>query len=714
MTGSLSQRGTSVREREPVIISLLQLSSSIMPRADLLSLSPDDLATLANRGLVKRAQAELDGESITCTLSENAAGTVSVLWSDDVHCLLPSGAPLQNGRCSCSATGLCRHLIRSVLAYQRENAAVPVAEVETEAELETPVAAPVAAWNPGEIGEDALTKVVPAATLTQARKVWDAGQVIEVTLGAKPTARFHTLGTNTRFMVPGDARYTHCDCAQAAPCVHVPLAVWAFRELKTDQTHGLISTRTERAPVPAAVLIEIEAALGELALIGVAGAGQPFLDRLTRLQSDCRAQGLVWPAEIVADLGRQIELHMSHNARFEPQRVAGLAGELLTRIDAIRSQTGATPDVFVRGAASDVTTEVGAARLVGIGTQARLYRGGVELSAWLQDTDSGALVFVSRDFPDPQPDANQAALRASNPPAPPPLHRLANSPVVKGTGIGALGSGQILARGGKRAPDGEFSFGRTPLSFNAQNFEWQRLRAPLLCEGFSQIEAHFQGAAPAALRPRRAGEDIFVVPIAGVEAVKFALSEQETRATLRDASGDAALLVHPYAARGASGTEALLAALESGEVRFVAGRFSRDASGLKVAPLSLICETGGARTMIQPWVSQNSTAKSSEAPQTTTPGAPPDPLRDFSRQFLAELGELWLIGLSRSDERTARDWSRLAERGAGLGFGRLIAPIEALSAELARQGKVRQWDSAAAQNALFEAAIVALLLAEIT
>lgn len=690
-----------------------------MPRADLLSLSLDDLATLANRGLVKRAQAELDGESITYTLSENAAGTVSVLWSDDVHCLLPSGAPLQGGKCSCSATGLCRHLLRSVLAYQRENAAAETPEKEREAEIETPVSAPAMAWNPGEIPEDALSKVVPAAVLTQARKIWDAGQLIEVTLSAKPTARFHTLATNTRFMVPGDARYTHCDCAGAAPCVHVPLAVWAFQQLK-GEAHGLISTRTERAPVPASTLDEVETALGELARIGVAGAGRPFLDRLTRLEGECRAQGLVWPGGIAADLSRQIELHMAHNARFEPVRVASLAGELLMRCDAIRSQTGATPEVFVRGAASDVTTEVGAARLIGIGTQARLYRGGAELSAWLQDTDSGALVYVSRDFPDPKPDPGPALLRGSNAPtAPQSLARLANSPVVKGTGIGALGSGQILARGGKRAPDGEFSFGRTPLSFNAQTFEWQRLRAPLLCEGFSQINAHFEGAAPTPLRPRRAGEDFFVVPLAGVEDAHFSQSQQETRAVLRDTSGETALLIHPFSARGASGTQALLAALDDPDsARFVAGRFSRGAQGLTVSPLSLVCERGGARVMIQPWVSQNAASPNAQsdaqfAPKSATQSAPLDPLRDFSAQLGEALGELWLLGLARADEAVARDWARLAGRGAALGFGRLVAPIETLSAELALQSKVRQWDFLAAKNALFEAAVLALLLDEV-
>ncbi|HEX9997052.1 MAG TPA: hypothetical protein VGB45_07915 [Abditibacterium sp.] len=686
-----------------------------MPRADLLSLSPDDLATLANRGLVKRAQSELDGEQITYTLSENAAGTVSVLWSDDVHCLLPSGAPLQNGKCSCSATGLCRHLLRSVLAYQREHSTkieAPSTEVAAEIEI---VEAPVSIWNPGEISDEALTREVPAATLTRARRTWESGQVIEVNLGARPGARFHTLGVNTRFMVPHDARYTHCDCAEAAPCIHVVLAVWAFRELAPEALQGLVSTQTAPATVPESLLDGLESALGELSVLGVAGASRPFLDKLSRLENECRALGLVWPAEIVAELSRQIELHGAHNARFEPNRVAQLAGELLMRADAIRSQTGAVPDVFVRGAASDTFTDVGAARLIGIGTQARLYRGGVELSAFLQDTDSGAVVFVSRDFPDPQIDASQALLHASGPPSSPqPLWKLAASPVIKGTGIGSLGSGQVLARGGKRGPDGEFSFGRTPLSFNLQSFEWEKLRAPLLCEGFAQIEAHFAQAAPAALRPRRAGEDVFVVPVVGVENARFYSSHQEVRAILRDASGAQVLLIQPYAARSAAGIEALLAALTSSPVRFIAGRFSRGGEGLIVAPLALIVENGASRSMIQPWVSEPLATQGEKlAQEITNRSSPPDPLRDFQMQLQDALGELWLVGLERADERVAQHWARLATHGAGVGFGRLIAPIETVSEELARKAKVRQWDSKEAQKSLFEVAILAVLGAEI-
>ena len=678
-----------------------------MPRTDLLSLSADDLATLANRGLVKRALAELDGGQIEGTPTENAAGTVSVLWSDDVHCLLPSGKTLREASCSCAATGICRHLIRSVLAYQRQHIA-PV-----EVEIKVAELAASLEWNPGAISANELNEIVPAATSKRARQLWDAGQIIEVRTGARPVARFHTLGTNTRFLVANDARYTHCDCAQSAPCVHVPLAVWAFEKLAPGAREGLISTRAEPPTVPVSLLDSVEKLASELARVGVAHAGRPFLDKLARLESELRAGELMWPAAIVADLARQIEWHDAHNARFEAARVAQLVGELLIRADAIGAQTGATPDLFVRGAASDVTVEVGAARLIGIGADARIYGGGVEVRAFLQDADSGAVVFVTHDFPDPIATTPAFSRAPVAPAAPQSLARLAAMPVVKGVGLSAVGGGQILARGGKRAPSGAWSFGRSPLSYNAQNYQWEKLRAPLLAENFAEVAAHLGHQAPAFLRPRRAAENLFVVPIIAAHDARFDGGAQEIRAALRDAANGEAHLVHPFSARGAAGFEALLQLLQSQiTLKFVAGRVEMGADGLTIAPLALVYEADGKRHILLPWLAEVGVSAQAQTPvaaQATS--APDDPLRDWQRECDALLGETWLLGLNGADELLAREWERLRARGQSLGFSRLIEPIERVATELARKNSVRDWKSETARAALLQVTVSAQVFA---
>ncbi|HEX5271666.1 MAG TPA: hypothetical protein VFW33_14310, partial [Gemmataceae bacterium] len=89
-----------------------------MPRADLLALTPDDLAALTNRGTVKRAQREVETGECTAELTEKADGSIGAKWSDGAECRLPAGVVLGEAQCSCSAAGLCRHLVRTVFAYQ--------------------------------------------------------------------------------------------------------------------------------------------------------------------------------------------------------------------------------------------------------------------------------------------------------------------------------------------------------------------------------------------------------------------------------------------------------------------------------------------------------------------------------------------------------------------------------------------------------------------
>ncbi|MGV9371091.1 SWIM zinc finger family protein, partial [Micromonospora tulbaghiae] len=96
-----------------------------MTRADLIALTPDVLAALSNRGLVKRATKEVDaGERPT--LIEDTDGAVRAAYPDGVTVTLPpGGGGLAAACCSCPAPGVCRHLLAVVLTYQRTQNSVP-------------------------------------------------------------------------------------------------------------------------------------------------------------------------------------------------------------------------------------------------------------------------------------------------------------------------------------------------------------------------------------------------------------------------------------------------------------------------------------------------------------------------------------------------------------------------------------------------------------
>ena len=662
-----------------------------MPRADLLALSPDDLTALTNRGTVKRAQREVEPGECVGELTEAPDGTLTAKWSDGVECVLPAGAVLADGRCSCAAVGLCRHLVRTVLAYQRQAA---------QAAPEAP--APQGPWGPGAISDEELARHYRPSALAKLREQFERGVLVELVRSAKPSARFHLQGCMRRFLVPGDPRYTHCDCAEPAPCGHAALAVWAFRLLPPDQSAAILATGAQAPPAPIGLLDGIEAALLELTEFGVSGAAAAWAARLAKLEEACRATDLVWPAEVLAELHQQHERYAAHDALFAPERVADLAGELLARCDAIRHDTGAMPQLLVRGASGDKAGAVGSARFIGLGCGARVRRRSVELTAYLQDSDSGTVVAVRREFPDGDP--GQPAR---------PFAELAQAPAVKGSPFAALGAGQLLIRGGKRTAGYQLLPGRADASVQPQGFAWESLRPPVLAEELAELDARLSALPPASLRPRRVAEDFHVCAVAGAEAVQFVAATQTIQAVLVDARGGRALLEHPYTSRGAAGAEALLARLADRPegLRFVSGPVRRGPAVLVIRPVCLVWEEAGQRTALQPWVdSGTGTAARLHPPVAAVAG---DAAGEYLTQLQAALGELLVLGLARADALVTRRWQQLRHSGEAVGLARLARQVAPLADALERKAHALDWDWRPAGRAVLALAVLVRLAQDV-
>jgi hypothetical protein len=649
-------------------------------RQDLLLLTSDDLVTLSNRGIVKRAQQEMQSLELQAKFQEDAAGNVEVQWSDEVCCKLPANVTITQGQCSCTATSLCRHIVRSVLAYQAQ---------DLNTEQPEPVASSVDEWNPAEISDELLNAQYSKSQLARLRSQYSAGLVIGVNCGAKPTAHFHTLSLNLRFLVPNDPRYTHCDCSEAAPCSHVPLAVWAFRELG-DRTHGLISTAVE--VVPTALLDDIETHLSELAACGIANMERTLPDRLNRLEQRCRDGNLVWLAEILVDLLQAYHLYQQRDGSFAPDRVVNLLAELWMRSDAIRHREISNhqiPQLLIGGSQLDKTSSLGVSRLVGIGCGVTVQSKGVTLTTYLQDSDSGTLMAIPRYF-------------GNVPDRPTDFQQLAQATVSKGLSLASIGAGQLLTKGGKRTPSYEFVPGRSALSLHPQSFRWEQLRSPLLVDSFADLQATLVDLPPRSLRPRRVTESLQVLPIAQVEQVFFDPITQNIRATLLDAAGDRAFLLHPYTSRGAAGAEALLDKLsnEPQHLRFVSAQVSLGAGGLMLSPLSLVFESGDQRSLLQPWIdlaiNVAAVSRLADSPQLL----PRSPVADYLQQLSIALADLWLVGLNKADAMHCREWQELLEKGRSIGFQQLLQPLELLSGVLSQKSHTLAGDLQPACQAL--------------
>lgn len=639
-------------------------------RSDLLHLTDDDLATFANRGIVKRARAESDDATLTFDIKVDADGKLTVGWSDDATCTFPADATLHQAVCTCPATSVCRHIVRSVFAYQKVQSA-------SKSKGEPP--APPGPWNPGEFTDAHLAAVFSQRDLERAKKNFETGCVAEVRVGVRPSVYFHDLSLSLRFLVREDPRYVHCDCAETSPCRHVPLAVFAFRALSEGKTSEVIAIEPS-APPPVELLDELDAALAGLFETGFANLGKSQEGALRRLAARCRAAGLAWPADALHDLFLEFDRYAGHDARFDATEVAELVAELRVRSDALRTHTKAIPRQFIQGDASEKPTDIGTARMVGLGCGVKPRRNGVVVTAYFQDADSGAVTAIRRDFPDP----TEAGA------TPRTFVELARTSAMKGATFAALGGGQAVVKGGKRLPDGSFVVGRAQAAASPQNFAWENLRAPLFSESFEELTEHLKNRPPAMLGPRRLAERLAVCPVVKVEWARFDGARQEVQALVRDEAGDGALLVHPFFLRGRDGAERLLAELTHypDSVKFVSGEAVLRNGMVEIAPLAIVFQGERAKYCVQPWVDGPGEAVVSNPNQPLEMTPTPDPAGAFRLKLSESLRELLHSGLTGADDRLREDWRSLAQNAAVLGLSRLGPPIRFI-ADTLESGSLR-------------------------
>lgn len=598
-----------------------------MPRHDLQALTADDLAALANRGLVKRAQKEVEVGELAVGWEERADGTVIATWSDGVTCTLPGSLTVKQAHCTCPAMELCRHVLRTVLAWQRD-----ALEVHDEApEL----------WDPGSMEDDALEAQVAKPVLARAALLWSQGILAELLRSRKSSARFHLPGHTVRFPVPRDLRYAQCSCTDPSPCAHAVLAVWAFRLLPAGRTAGIVNEGPVAAPGNPVPLHAAADCIREMLEEGFASLGSSWRDGVRRVAADCRAASMPWPAGILEELAEEFDRYAARDGAFSPASSCDLAGELLVRIDAILSGVAPVPQAFLGGMASDRDSDLGAARFIGLGASIQESRSGSTVNVFLQDCASGHVVTLIRSFAE-DPDTRK------------PFHQLARVTAVKDASLALLAAGQLVTQGGRRTAAGRLIIGRARAVVNPQDFSWEHLKAPVLVEDYGELAARLRLLPPASFRPRQAMADFHVCPVSAVEEASFDPVSNSITAVLTDHDGKHLHLIHPWTERGKGGAEALLAALVSGrKPHFVAGQVRASGAHLLIRPTAFV-QTGeaGGRQGVLPWIDVGS--------QTGAGGIVPGNRIRHSRYQAARglLEDLLLTGLRRTKTRGWPDWSR--------------------------------------------------------
>lgn len=544
-------------------------------RTDLLELSVDALTALSNAGFVKRAQKDVV-EGKLPEIEQQPDGAVLARYADGVSTTLPPGLPLREARCSCPATGLCRHRVTLVLAYQAQFASAPAA-----------ARADAAPWCPSTLA--GAVDLLPRATLEQARRLAAARPAIRLTAGATPHARLPMC--DVRFLSRTSLALARCDCRQAENCAHIALAVWAFAQGERQQP-GFASMTVEldfgadSTVAPGSVQAGSDAADAIVAL-----ASQLWLDgtsqnpltvdlHFEKAVQEAGRRGWRWMLEALTQLRSAVAGQHARASNADPATLLHLVSMLMARLGAARGQTP-LPASQILGVGVSGEVALDHLRLVPMGSQCWADEAAHGVRMIWADPDTLAVTVMEKTWPRADAGISATALRERRMVGM-PLHRLAAS--------------QIVTRAAKRRANGVLTVGAgatqtsvLPLSGSA----WDTLASPLRQPDLASLRAHLRSLPPDFVRPLHAIEHVHVVPLAALVDCLWDGASQTLCARVQIAAGETDLLHlrlrHDAAAPGA--IDALARALADNPLA-VAGSVSSEAGQLSMTPLAVLTAQG--------------------------------------------------------------------------------------------------------------------------
>jgi SWIM zinc finger len=558
-----------------------------MSRADLLALTPASVAALANLGLVKRAQREIEAGKAPA-LDEDAGGTVTGTFEDGVITKIPPGVPLRDAPCSCGSSTVCRHRVAVVLAYPAWHAG-PGAQ-------RAPAAPAAEEWSPACFTDDQLAALVGKRVMTRAQALLRSGVVIELEGGTNPVAKLPTCAV--RFHVPRDLAYARCDCQTSIACEHVVVAAWAFRQAEAAGTPPPctveLGTKTSRAASADAAPLEEALRLAEHVIVeGVSNLGDADKPRFARARASLSKAGLLWPGALVDDLEMALEAYRSRSARYRTADAVFLLASLEARARAV-SKNAALPPRFLLGSDEARETSLDHVRLVSLGARVEADGDRREASVYLADPDSGVVLVASREFvppadatPKPEPEEGPALAR-----------RIITGRVT----LGALARGQLVTRAAKRHANHALSLGTTrtgQTSVAPSAGDWDCLPAGLLVRSVEALAEDLRSRPPRLLRPRTLAAQMKVLALepGAVLELAYRPGDQELVAVLGltdTSTGETAQvrLVRRFARTGPSALDAIAKALQSTSPapRFVAGDVRLGSHGLEIDPTAIVTD----------------------------------------------------------------------------------------------------------------------------
>lgn len=545
-------------------------------RADLTALDQDALAALTNRGLVKRAARLAEEPATRCRADDD--GTVTCDFGDGARAVIDSSG-LEGARCSCAATGLCRHILAAVLSYR---ASLPPTAPEASPE----------GWTPSCVDDEELVRRYGTAVLEAARSRIASG-LVAVVLRPDPScpavganaAAVELPSTTVRFLVPGDLGAAHTDVDAAARAEQIAVAVLAWRLADHQDPSSRRVELSLGGVASAATRTDDLTGIARIVLSdGVRQSAGTLTQRLAAARARLDRAGLRWAVAVADDLSDQLSAYATGHSGYSRR----ITAELLAESHARAQAAGTLGAAAVLGSGVAASTPMRRVRLVGLG--ARVSRSDddgsrvegpvtVTTDIFLGDVDSAVVVALRTRTHQPSEDAphSTAGNRAG------------------GVRIGDLARGSLVTESASRSAARMLSLANSRVAKTTVTTPpqiWARALPPgLVVSDYSEALEQLAARSFRLVRPRVTAESVRAVEVAEVGPIGYSPGDQLLTADVTDADGHRAQVVARYRPAAPAGLDALATALASGH-QMISAVLGRRSGRLLIDPLAVATPDG--------------------------------------------------------------------------------------------------------------------------
>lgn len=557
-------------------------------RAILRTLDDEALAALANKGLLRRAQKDLEAAKPAIVAAE--AGLVRLQVADAAVEVpeLPA-----KSKCNCPATGICRHIL-SALLFLRDDSELAELDSPTQGQLFDSSAdtqarsasegEPLTALTPADIlanvTDEELQKWAGKATFRKAQKALAAIPQVEIAAGTSLVVRFPTRNITCRWIPSGGLLGMVCSCQAETVCEHVVTAVLAYQaSLGKRQVAAQQTALEESAGAPrtrSQVLESVGGVLSEMLSLGLARLSAATGQRLTTLAVSAHGVDLPRLERMLAGLAQEIDLTLKRDA----QASTAILLDHAARVEALRTGLITNPRPALVGQHRSAYHEVGQITLIGLGAQRWRSKGGYHgVTVYFWDESAKDWATWSDSRPVDQPGFDPAGrFRSDGPWAGCNSPQDASRSVLRLTGAYRNPQARLSGRPATRA----LVTGPTLARRASEGF-------PVVISNWSELSPRVRQAFGGGLSERGANRDLVLLAPAAFGPASYDPLRQELTRLIFDDAGRMLKLWLPFMPEYESAVD-LLEKLQPeippavfGALRLVAGRVC-------VQPISLISD----------------------------------------------------------------------------------------------------------------------------